>query len=139
MAAGDLLLGLEGAFNYGTAGAPAATLTNNVDGVSLSLSHRMAEAIRRGQGYVTSKPTIKEATLTFKVIDVEGDAFLAACEAAFFNKTKIAIWAKDKTAGKGLDADWYISQFTRDEPNEDFIGYSVEAKPTDETRDPSWH
>lgn len=138
MAAGDFSVGLDGLFYYGTAGSQANTATSNVNGVSLSLSHRTAEAVRRGKSYVLTKPTVKEAALTFKMFEIESDGFLAAVEAAFMNKTRIALYPKARTSGKGLDADYYITQFSRDETEEEFESYSVEAKPTDEARNPTW-
>lgn len=138
MAAGDFTVGLDGLFYYGSAGSTAGTATANVNGVSLSLSHRTAEAVRRGKAYVLTKPTVKEATLTFKIWEIEADAFLTALESAFVNKTRIALYPKARAGGKGLDADYYITQFSRDEAEEEFESYSIEAKPTDETRNPTW-
>ncbi len=45
---------------------------------------------------------------------------------------------KSAASGEGLDADFYVTNFSRNEANEEFIAYSVTAEPTDEERDPAW-
>jgi len=81
---------------------------------------------------------ITEATLEFELFDIEGDAFLAALKTAFTTDARIALYPTDVAAGDGLDGDFYITEFTRAEPNEEFIGYTCKAEPTDEERDPQW-
>ena len=139
MAAGDYRIGLEGKFYHGTEGGQAATEADNVDDVTLNLSKRVAEALRRGKKWVAKKPIANEASIEFKAFDIVADAFLAALESAYMNDTRIALYPTDGTGGKGLDADYYITQFQRQEDNEGIIFYSVKAEPTDELRDPQWH
>jgi hypothetical protein len=139
MAVGDYRIGLDGKFLYGAAGATAGTEASNVDDVTLNLSARMAEAIRRGKKYVAKKPVCLECSVEFKIWDIEGDPFLTQLETAFFNKAKIALYPRDAVSGKGLDGDFYVSGFNRAEDNEEFITYTVTAEPTDEQRDPVWH
>lgn len=131
-------VGLNGVFCYGAAGAQAANITSNVDDVTLNMSKRTAEAVRRGRIWVAKKPVVSEATLEFKVWDIVGDAFLAAIQAAFMNDSPIALWPRDDAAGQGLDADFYITNFSRSEDSEEFITYAVTAEPTDELRVPVW-
>lgn len=141
MATGDIRVGLEGEFYYGDAGSTPAAEAENVDDVSLKISKRTAERIKRHKKYVTKKVTVTEATLTFTIVDVEGDAFLTAVKNAAMNDTRIALYGLDVEAasgGEGLDADWYITEFGRDENNAEFVSYSVTAVITDEERDPSW-
>lgn len=138
MAAGDYRMGLNGVFKYGTAGSTAATTTTNISTVEIALSARVAEAVRRNKTWVAKKPYVLEATLTFTIWDVVGDAFMAALETAYTTKAKIALYPTTEQSGKGLDGDYYITNFSRSEDNEGFVTYSVEAVPTDETRDPSW-
>jgi hypothetical protein len=138
MAAGDYRIGLDGKFLYGPAGAPAPTETSNVRNVNLNLSKRTAEAVRRGKKWVAKKPVVTEATLEFEVYDIEADPFLAAVKTAFMNDTRVAFYPKDAASGEGLDADFYVTAFSRSESNEEFITYSVTAEPTDELRDPAW-
>lgn len=138
MAAGDYRIGLDGKFLYGAAGSTAATEANNVRNVNLNLSKRVAEALRRGKKWVAKKTIATEATVEFEIFDIEGDPFLAQIKNAFMNNTKIALYPKDAASGEGLNADFYISGFSRNENNEDFIIYSVTAEPTDEQREPVW-
>jgi len=138
MAAGDYRMGLNGVFNYGTAGSQAATPADNVDGVNLSLNAETAEAKRRGKTWVASNVTYLSAELTWKMYDIEADAFLMAIKNAYTGKGKIALYPTDVAAGEGLDADWYITGFNRTEDNDGYIMYDVTAKPTDEQRDPTW-
>jgi len=138
VAAGDYRIGLDGKFYYGNAGGQANTEADNVDDVTLNLSKRVAESLRRGKKWVAKKPIANEATIDFKVLDIEGDGFVAALESAYMNDTRIALYPTDGTGGKGLDADYYITQFNRQEDNEGIISYTVKAEPTDELRDPQW-
>ena len=138
MAAGDYRIGLDGKFYHGPSGAQATTEADNVRNVNLNLSKRTAEAVRRGKKWVAKKPVVTEATLEFEIYDIEGDAFLAAVKNAFMNDTRIAFYPTDADSGEGLDADFYVTNFSRNEANEEFIAYSVTAEPTDEERDPGW-
>lgn len=138
MAAGDHRVGLNGDFKHGTAGAQATTISTNVDDVNFNTTARMAEALKRGKTYVMKKPIALEASIDFKVWDIVGDALVAALETAYFTKARIALYPTTEQSGKGLDADYYISQFQRQSDNEDFVFYSVKAEPTDEARNPVW-
>ena len=138
MAAGDYRIGLDGVFYHGAAGIKATTEADNVRNVNLNLSKRTAEALRRGKKWVAKKPIATEASLEFEIFDIEGDAFLAAIRDAFMGDNRIALYPTDGATGEGLDADYYITNFSRSESNEEFITYSVTAEPTDEVRDPAW-
>lgn len=138
MAAGDMRVGLDGKFLYGAAGSTASTEASNVDNVTLNLSAQVAEAIKRGKTWKTSKVTILEASIDFETWSVEGDAFISAVKAAFIGRSRIALYPKDADGGEGLNADYYISSFSRNESNPEFIKYSVTAVTTDEIRDPAW-
>ena len=148
MASGDYRMGLDGKFMFDSSGAQAATEVDNVENVQISMSARSAEAIRRGKNWVAKKVTIKEASVTFDLYDIEGDPFMAAIKNAFMNGTRIALYPTTRTKeagspptyvdGEGLDADYYITEFNRAEDNSDFVKYSAKAEPTDEERDPVW-
>jgi hypothetical protein len=150
MATGDYRIGLHGVFYYGDEGSTPNTEADNVRNCTLSMTARNLEAVRRGKKWVANKVYIKEAVLTFNIFDIEGDAFFSAVQTAYMNGTRIALYPCDAnkgssssssgepSGGEGLDADWYITNFSRNEDNEDWITYDVEARPTDELRDPSW-
>jgi len=136
--AGVLRVSLNGEFYYGDAEATADTLTTNVSEVTLGQTKIVAEALRRSAKYKTKKPIATEVSLDFKVWDIVDDAFLAAMIVAFNANTPIALFATTELGGEGLDADFYITEFSRDEDNEGFAFYMTKAEPTDEVRDPSW-
>jgi len=141
MATGDIRIGLYGELYYGTTGSTPVTEAANVDAVALAISKRTAERIKRKKRYVTKKVTVTEATLSFEISDEEGDAFLSAVKTAAMADTRIALYALDVAAasgGEGLNADWYITEFSRDENNAEFMSYKVTAVLTDEDRDPAW-
>ena len=138
MAEGDLRIGLNGVFKYGTAGSTAGTTTNNVDGVALNVDIETVKSLRRGKTWQSTKAIAKSPSLSFTVEDREGDAFMAALKTAAIGLSRIALYPTDVAGGDGLDADYYITGFNREEGNTDAITYSVTAEPTDELRDPSW-
>ena len=138
MPAGDLRIGLDGEFHYGDSGSTATNEHQNIHDVNFAATARTAEALRRKKKFVTTKPTYLEASLTFKLHDEEGDALIPLLRAAWANRTRIALYPTDAAGGDGLDADYYILKCARNESNPDFIVYDVEAKPTDEERDPVW-
>ena len=146
MATGDLRLGLYGEFYYGTAGSTPTTEAVNIDKVALKMSKRTIERIRRKKRYVGKKITVTEASLTFEIDSVEGDAFLAAIKTAFHaapntTASRIALYGLDAAAasgGEGLDADWQVTGLDRDEDNSEAIAYSVTCELNDELRDPTW-
>jgi hypothetical protein len=137
MAAGDYQVGLDGTFFYGTAGTTATVEADNVDDVVLTCEPQMATAVRRGKKWETNKPIYLKGSLTFKVLDIEGNLFLAAIKAASLGLYRIALYPTVASGGDGLDADYYVS-FNRNENNPDFVTYDVTAVPTDELRDPVW-
>ncbi len=139
MADGDLRMGLDGKFLWGTAGATPSTVAGNIETCTLNLSARSAEALTRGSEWVGFKVYALEAGITFTIFDQEGDDFLTALQTAYFGRSRIALYPKDAEAGEGLDCDCYITNFSRDESNPDFIKYNVEAKPTNELRTPAWN
>ena len=57
---------------------------------------------------------------------------------AYFNNTAIALAVLDGEGGSGLDADFSVTNFTRNEPLEEAITVNVTVKPTYVTRAPTW-
>jgi len=138
MAAGDMPIGLDGKMYYGDAGATPDTEATEVDDVNIKLSARLAEAIRRGKKFVTKKPSVLEAQLTFKIFVVEGDAFRVALRSAYMNKTRLAIYPTEEESGEGPNCDWYVTEFSEAQPNPDFLAHTVTCELTEELRDFSW-
>jgi len=132
-------LGMEAKLYYGTAGATANTELINVKDVTLNLETGEADVTTRGnQGWRATVATLKNGTVEFEMIWDTGDAGFAAIKDAYFNNTAIALAILDGANGEGLDADFSITNFSRNEPLEEAITVSVTAKPTYSTRAPAW-
>ncbi|HOA75209.1 MAG TPA: phage tail tube protein [Phycisphaerae bacterium] len=132
-------LGMEARLYYGTAGATATTELINVKDVTLNLETGEADVTTRGnQGWRATVATLKNGTVEFEMIWDTGDAGFAAIKDAYFNNTAIALAILDGANGEGLDADFSITNFSRNEPLEEAITVSVTAKPTYSTRAPAW-
>ncbi len=134
-----IVLGLSGKAYYGTAGSTANTELTNVKDVTLTLESGEADTTTRAaQGWRTYKATLKEGSVEFEMIYDTTDAGFTAIKNAYFNNTAIALAFLDGEGGHGLDADFTISQFSRNESLEEAMTVSVTAKPTYSTRAPAW-
>jgi len=132
-------LGMDAKIYYGTAGATATTELNNVRNVTLNLETGEADVTTRGnQGWRATVATLKNGTVEFEMLWDTGDAGFTAIKDAYFNNTPIALAILDGDNGEGLDADFSITNFSRNEPLEEAITVSVTAKPTYSTRAPTW-
>jgi len=134
-------LGLDGKFYRGAAGTTASTLVENVKDVTLSIEKGTADITRRKSGkWRSTKTTLMDGTLEWEMVWDPDDADIVAIKDAFFNDTPIALAVFDAAPpdGKGLDADFVITKFGRNEPLEEGMTVPVEAKPNDELRIPDW-
>ncbi len=132
-------LGMDAKLFYGAAGATATTELINVKDVTLNLETGEADVTTRGnQGWRATVATLKNGTVEFEMIWDTGDSGFAAIKDAYFNNTAIALAILDGANGEGLDADFSITNFSRNEPLEEAITVSVTAKPTYSTRAPAW-
>ena len=132
-------LGMEAKLYYGPAGSTATTELTNVKDVTLNLETGEADVTTRGnQGWRATVATLKNGSVEFEMIWETGDAGFTAIRQAYFNNTAIALAILDGESGEGLDADFSITNFTRNEPLEEAITVSVTAKPTYSTRAPAW-
>ncbi|HON68985.1 MAG TPA: phage tail tube protein [Phycisphaerae bacterium] len=132
-------LGMEAKLYYGPAGSTANTELNNVKDVTLNLETGEADVTTRGnQGWRATVATLKSGTVEFEMIWDTGNAGFTAIKNAYFNNTSIALAILDGPNGEGLDADFSITNFSRNEPLEEAITVSVTAKPTYSTRAPAW-
>jgi hypothetical protein len=135
----SIRLGMEAKLYYGPAGSTATTELTNVKDVTLNLETGEADVTTRGnQGWRATVATLKNGSVEFEMIWDTGDAGFTAIREAYFNNTAIALAILDGESGEGLDADFSITNFTRNEPLEEAITVSVTAKPTYSTRAPAW-
>lgn len=132
-------LGMEAKLYYGPAGATATTELSNVKDVTLNLEAGEADVTTRAnQGWRATVATLKEGSVEFEMVWDTADSGFAALKDAYFNNTPIAMAILDGPNGSGLDADFSITNFSRNEPLEEAIMVSVTAKPTYSTRAPAW-
>ncbi len=139
MATGDVKLAMDGVFKYGAGGSTAGTTADNVDQVKLGMSKEWAEWLRRGKRYKGAKPTVRNVTLEFQMVKIEGDAFVNAMRDAWINDTLMAFYPTDAESGEGLDFDGYVGDWNEDQDNAGAVIVSVSCRLSDEKRQPSYH
>ena len=109
--------------------------------MQLHLSKGSADVTtRNSNGWRVKAGTLKEASLTFKVLYLSSDPFFSALKAAYLGNGAIAIKVGDDT-GAGLDADWDVTQFDLDQPLEEGVWIDCTCEPTILStggRAPSW-
>lgn len=131
------LVGLDAKIYRGTAGATATTEMTNVRDVTLGDSRAEANISRRGSWFHVIKTTRRSIEVNWTMINDDADADVTALRTAYAANTALAFKIVDKTAGKGVDADFYITKFERSEPDETEQTISVTIKPTYDTRWPA--
>lgn len=132
-------LGLNAKLYYGTAGAKAATELTNTKDVTLNLEKGEADVTTRASnGWRSMIGTLKDGSVEFEMNWDTEDAGFVAIKNAFFDDTAIALFVADGANGSGLDADFTVTKFTRNEPLEEALTVSVTVKPTTLTRAPAW-
>lgn len=132
-------LGMECKLYYGAAGSTANTLLANVKDLTLNLEKGEADVTTRAnQGWRAVVATLKSGTVEFEMVWDTEDAGFAALKDAYFNNTAIALAVLDGESGEGLDADFSVTNFSRNEPLEEAVTVNVTVKPTYSTRAPAW-
>lgn len=136
-------LGMNCKAYYGVAGATATNILGNMKDVTLNLSTGESDVTTRSNaGWRAMAATLKEGSIEFKMVWDTADLGFAAIKDAWFNSTPIALAFFDTTPGtgdaSGLDADFTVTNFTRNEPLEEAVTVDVTVKPTYSTRAPKW-
>ena len=135
----SIKLGMEAKAYFGAAGATAATELTNIKDLTLNLETGEADVTTRGnQGWRATIATLKDGSVEFEMVWDSDDAGFAAIKTAYFTNTPLSLAILDCEGGEGLDADFSITNFSRNEPLEEAITVSVTAKPTYSTRAPTW-
>ena len=145
MAAGDVRIGLNADFRFGTAGTQATGQDTGgvVIDCSVGVKHDKTEITKRTPA-ATPTP-VKKAERPIKIagsasmtcMDVEGDTLVSTFIAAAVAGTKVAIYPKRYLGGPGLDADCYV-EFDDEQP-QDKNQIKFTLSPTNETRDWDYH
>jgi hypothetical protein len=132
-------LGMNCKAYYGVAGSTANLVMDNVKDVTLNLSTGESDVTTRGnQGWRAMAATLKEGSVEFNMVWDTDDPGFIAIKNAWFNASAVALMFLDGTGGSGLDADFTITNFTRNEQLEEAVTVDVTAKPTYSTRAPAW-
>jgi predicted secreted protein len=135
-------LGMEASLLYkpgGQGGAGSWTALGNTRDVTLSLSAGEADVTTRANaGWRATIATLKEASVEFEMVWDTADAGFTAIKDAFFDNEPIGLQILDEAAGQGLQADFSITNFSRNEALEEAITVSVTAKVTYSATAPTW-
>ena len=135
----SIRLGMQAKLYHGAAGATATTELSNVKDVTLNLETGESDVTTRASnGWRATIATLKNGSVEFTLIWDTEDAGFTAIKNAYFNNTAIALAVLDGEGGSGLDADFSVTNFTRNEPLEEAITVNVTVKPTYVTRAPTW-
>jgi len=127
-------LGMEAKIYHGAAGSTATSELTNVKDVTLNLETGEADVTTRGnQGWRATVGTLKEGSVEFEMVWDSDDTGFTAIKNAYFNNTPIALAILDHENGEGLDADFSITNFSRNEPLEEAVTVSVTIKPSSYT------
>ena len=135
----SIRLGMQAKLYYGAAGASATSELTNVKDVTLNLETGEADvSVRASEGWRATVATLKNGSVEFTMIWNTEDEGFTAIKNAYFNNTAIALAVLDGEGGSGLDADFSVTNFTRNEPLEEAITVNVTVKPTYVSRAPTW-
>ena len=122
-------LGMEAKIYHGAAGTTATSELTNVKDVTLNLETGEADVTTRGNsGWRATVGTLKDGSVEFEMVWDSDDSGFTAIKNAYFNNTPIALAILDYENGEGLDADFSITNFSRNEPLEEGVTVSVTAK-----------
>lgn len=135
-------IGLNAKLYYKEIGMDAAgdwTELSPVKDVTLNMEKAQADLSTRGNTWRAFKSGLKDATVEFELVWDPDDAGFEAIHDAFFNDNKIGLSIMDGAiaTGNGLQADFEIVTFNRNEPLEEGITANVTAKPAYGTT-PRW-
>jgi hypothetical protein len=134
-------LGLDAKIYYGSAGASASTVMSNVTNLTLNLTKGEADVTTRAaSGWKLTVGTLNDASVEWEMVWDTADAGFTAMKNAFFNNTLTALKIMDSagSGSQGLDADFAITAFTRDEQLTEALKVKVTAKPALSSRAPAW-
>ena len=134
-----IALALNAKAYYGTAGSTATTEVENIRDITLNLNKDEADVTTRGaNGWKLTVGTLKNGSIDSSIVWDDEDAFFTAIKNAYFNDTPIAMLFLDKENGQGLDADFSVTNFTRNENLPEALTADITLKPTYSTRYPAW-
>jgi len=138
-------LGMDAKLYFDAAGVGGGSWAelDNVRDLTLNLETGEADVTTRGNaGWRAIVATLKSGAVEWDMVWDTSDPAFSAIKDVYFNNTPIGFAIMDgdiATAGsQGLQADFSITNFSRNEPLEEAITVSVSAKPTYSTTAPAW-
>jgi hypothetical protein len=124
----DFILGMNAKIYYGAAGTTASTELTNVRDVTVTLEAGEADVTTRANdGWRATAPTLKECSVEFEMVWKTTDAGFTAVKAAFLANSTIALLVLSEAGGEGIDGDFSITNFSRNEALEEAIKIRVAA------------
>lgn len=135
-------LGIEAKLMYKVGGQAAGgswiELTNTKD-VTLNLEKSEADATTRGNaGWRATVAVLKDGSVEFEMVWDTEDPGFAALKDSYFDNEIIGLQVLDSAGGEGLQADFMVTNFSRNEPLEELLTVSVTVKPTYSENPPQW-
>ncbi len=131
MALKEFRLGMKGKVFHGaagTTGVPAKELSNVTD-VTITLDASEADVTTRdNDGFRATIGGLKECTIEFDMLYLPKDEGFTAIRTAWLESKQIHLAALTSANGEGPVGDFAITGFSRSEPLEEAIKYSVTAK-----------
>jgi predicted secreted protein len=135
-------LGLDAKLYYkvgGQGGGGSWLELSNAKDVTLNLEKGEADVTTRAnQGWRATIGTLKEANVDFEMVWDTSDAGFTAISDSYFDDTIIGLQILDGAAGQGLQGDFSVTKFSRNEPLEGAITVSVTVKVTYSDTPPTW-
>jgi hypothetical protein len=122
-----------GEFSIQTDGAGGSAGYNAVTpmgGATLSMSRDFKNMPRRATEYKTGVAGQIDIEVTGQLTWDDADTQVLAMETAFLNNTNIGGKFLDETSGVGLTADWLITRWDLEQPEDGGQMVSFAAKPT---------
>jgi hypothetical protein len=123
--------------NTGTYAVPVWNEIVNAKDVTVPMTKGEADTSRRGTAWKTRKGTLKDASIDFKLVQLDGDEDFTALLSSYVNNTPIELLALNGpigTAGvQGLRATCEVFQFQDNQALESAVEYDVSCKPTPAT------
>lgn len=134
-------LGMKAKLYYkvgGIAGGGSWLELTNIRDVTFNLETDEADVTVRGNlGWRATEPTLSEGSVEFEMIWDSAHAGFQAVKDAYFNRAIIGFRVLDEN-GEGLEADYKITNLSRNEPLTEAITASVTAKIAYSANPPTW-
>jgi hypothetical protein len=132
-------MGFEGKIFYGVAGSTAATEIENSQDINYDFDTDRGSTLERGTGSAPpiecETVTVRKVSISFKMLNKDGDTTLTALLAAAYGGTPVALRTKDKSAGKGFDGDCNLT-VKHGKPIKGEQVFDFSATPNDDQRTP---